>query len=67
MNKSKGHVEFIGSHEFYKLPDGRLLRAEIAKPIGDDGRRPGQFVTTGSGVELALRLARIQAGQSEFR
>lgn len=67
MNKSKGHVETIDGFEYYRLADGRLFRAEVNKPIGSDGRRPGQFVTTGSGVELALRLARLAAGLPEFR
>lgn len=67
MNKSRGHVEFIGAHEYYKLPDGRLFRAAIDKPIGSDGRRPGEFLTTGNGIEFALRLARLAAGLPEIR
>jgi hypothetical protein len=63
MNKSKGHVEFIDGYEYYKI-DGLLYRAEIAKPVVD-GKRPGQFVTTGSGIEFALRMARLAAGQRE--
>ena len=66
MSKSKGHVEFIDGYEYYKLPDGRLFRAEITKPLDAGGRRPGQFVTLGRGIEIALRFARIQAGLPEF-
>jgi len=66
MHKSKGHVAFIDGHEYYKLPDGRLFRAKIEKPIANDGRRPGEFLTTGSGIDLALRMARMNAGLPEF-
>lgn len=65
-DKSRGHVEFIDGFEYYTLPDGRLFRAETAKPISGDGRRVGQFVTVGSGIDLAMRLARIAAGLPEF-
>lgn len=51
MTKSRGHVEAIDGYEYYRMPDGRLFRAPIDKPIGDDGRR--------AGVELALRPARM--------
>jgi hypothetical protein len=63
MNKSKGHVEFIDGYEYYKF-DEQLFRAQTAKPLVD-GKRPGQFVTLGSGIEMALRLARLTAGQRE--
>ena len=63
MKKSKGHIECIDGFEYFKV-DGRLYRAPIDKPL-ENGKRAGQFVTTGSGVELALRLARLQAGKSE--
>lgn len=64
--RSKGHVEFIDGYEYYKLPDGRLFRAEVAKPIDAGGRRAGEFVTLGSGIEPALRFARLAAGLPEF-
>ena len=63
MNKSTGHVEFIDAFEYYKC-DGLLYRAPIDKPLVD-GMRPGQFVTMGNGIEFALRMARLQAGQAE--
>ncbi len=63
MKESKGHIAFIGGYEYYRI-DGCLFRAGIDKPIVD-GRRPGQFVTAGSGVDFALRMARLQAGQPE--
>ncbi len=59
MQKSKGHVEFIGDREFYMV-DGQLFRAKIAKPLVGD-RREGEFVTLGTGIEIALRLARLAA------
>ena len=37
MKLSKDHVEFIDGFGYYKLPDSRLFRAEIAKPIGLKG------------------------------
>jgi len=67
MKQSRGHVEFIDGFEYYKLPDGNLIRAKIAEPIASDGRRPGQFVTRGSGIPLALRFARVAAGLPETR
>jgi hypothetical protein len=66
MKQSKGHVEFIGSYEFYKLPDGRMFRAETSKPFLDDGRRVGQFWTLGSGIEFALRVARLAVNPDEW-
>lgn len=63
MNKSKGHVEFIDGFEYFKA-DGKLYRAPIDKPLVD-GKRPGEFLTTGNGIEFALRMARLQAGQPE--
>ena len=36
------------------------------EPIGKDGRRAGRFVTSGSGVAFALRMARLQAGEREI-
>lgn len=66
VRPSTGHVETIDGYEYFRLPDGRLFRAKVSEPIGDDGRRVGQFVTLGSGVEMALRLARLAAGQPEF-
>ena len=63
-SKSRGHVEFVGDDEFYKL-DKQLFRAAVKQPIGQDGRRAGQFVTAGSGIEFALRMARLLAGQAE--
>jgi len=62
--KSKGHVEFIDRHEYY-LIDKQLYRAEISRPLESDGRRLGQFVTTGHGAEFALRMARLAAGEPE--
>ena len=41
-DKSRGHVEFIDGHEYLKLPDGNVIRAKTADPIGNDGRRSGQ-------------------------
>ncbi|MGD9721472.1 MAG: hypothetical protein AB7O59_09705 [Pirellulales bacterium] len=63
MRESTGHIAFISGYEYYKV-DGRLFRAGIDKPIVD-GRRPGQFVTAGNGVDFALRMARLMAGQPE--
>ena len=63
MQQSTGHVEFIDGYEYYKI-DERLFRAEIANPLVD-GRRRGQFVTLGTGVEIPLRMARVAAGQQE--
>ncbi len=58
---SKGHIEFIGEYEFYEV-DGQLFRAKTDLPIVD-GRRPGKFVTLGSGIDIALRLARLEAAK----
>ena len=63
MKQSKGHLAVIGGYEYYKA-DGRLFRAGIEKPIVN-GRRPGQFVTAGNGIDFALRMARLIAGQPE--
>lgn len=60
MNKSKGHVEFIGDYEYYNA-DGRLYRAKSDKPVVA-GKRAGEFVTVGSGIPFALQMARLQAG-----
>ena len=65
MQKSRGHLQFINGCEFY-LHDGKLYRAKLTEPIGKDGRRAGEFVTLGSGIDWALRIARMQAGLSEF-
>lgn len=59
MTKSKGHVEFIDGYEYY-MSAGKLNRAAIDKPLRD-GRHVGEFITSGSGVEFALRMARIQS------
>jgi hypothetical protein len=66
MDNSKGHVEFIDGHEYYIVSD-KLYRAKLTEPLGKDGRRPGDFVTLGSGVDWALRIARMQAGLPEFK
>jgi len=65
MKQSAGHVDFIGPYEFYALEDGRLFRAETSKPIGEDGKRQGHFITSMHGTVFALRLARITASQPE--
>jgi hypothetical protein len=63
LNKSKGHVEFIDGYEYFKV-DARLYRARASKPLVA-GKRPGEFVTAGSGINFALQMARLQAGKSE--
>ena len=63
MQQSTGHVELIDGYEYFKI-DERLFHADIAKPLVD-GRRRGQFVTLGTGVEMALRMARMAAWQQE--
>lgn len=61
--KSKGHVAFIGEHEYYKIGN-ELYRAPADKPLVEERRR-GQFVTAGEGVAFALRMARLEAGEPE--
>ena len=60
MDKSIGHVEFIGKSEFYLLPDGWLIRAPISEKVANDGCRPGMFCAFGSAAEFAVRLARME-------
>ena len=60
LKQSDGHVDFIGGYEFYEV-EGQLFRAKTDTLV-IDGRRPGQFVTLGSGKGIALKLARLAAG-----
>jgi hypothetical protein len=41
--KSKGHLEFIGKHEYYVNSEGQLYRAPISSPVMTDGYRSGRF------------------------
>ena len=65
VEKSVGHVAFIGKYEFYMLANGWLMRAPISEPVSNDGYRPGEARTFGSGIELELRLARIEPPESK--
>ncbi len=60
---SKGHVAFIGEHEYYVL-DGRAYKAPIEANIVD-GYRLGEFVTAQPFMDFALRMARLVAGEPE--
>jgi hypothetical protein len=59
--KSKGHVEFIGGYEYFRLPDGNLLRAPTWRAVGKDGRRPGEFYADDDHAAFALESARFAA------
>lgn len=44
MEKSKGHICFIGSYEYYLSDAGDLYRAHVSNVIASDtGRRHGRF------------------------
>jgi hypothetical protein len=61
--KSAGHVAFVGEYEFLTDAYGDLYWARIDQPIAADGRRAGQFYTSASGADFALRIARLAAGE----
>lgn len=44
MEKSKGHIAFIGNHEYYLSDTGDLYRAHVGNVIASDTqRRHGRF------------------------
>jgi hypothetical protein len=59
-SESRGYVEFIDGFEYIKV-DCKLYRAPIDKPLVG-GKRLGEFLTVGNGIEFALRMAWLQAG-----
>ncbi len=63
--KSEGHVAFVGEYEFFTLTEGDLYWARISQPVAGEGHRAGQFYTRAGGIEFALRMARLAAGELE--
>lgn len=61
MDKSTGHVAFIGEHEFYMSAEGLLMRASKSIGVGNNGCRTGEVWAWGRAVEFALEMARLDA------
>lgn len=43
MTKSKGHLAYIGTYEYYLRSNGEIHAAPIANPVMTDGCRAGRF------------------------
>jgi hypothetical protein len=63
-DKLRGHIAFIGEYEFYATT-GRVYKAEKPRRFVDE-YRAGQLVTSEKHSALALRMARLTAGEPEW-
>jgi hypothetical protein len=61
--KSKGHVAFIGDHE-YMMVDGSLYRADVRRTMVD-GARQGELWAAKPAGEFALRVLKLGADLRE--
>src|SRR5690554_5741589 len=59
MEKSKGHITFLGNYEYYLNDAGDLYRAHVSNVIASDtGRRHGRFEAPAHMVDKHPLLAK---------
>ena len=56
-DKSIGHVEFLGTFEYF-IRNGELYRAPIHNPVFPDGYRVGRWEAPAWQIDSAMKLAR---------
>lgn len=67
MEKSKGHVTFVGDYEYFKGSDGTLYKAKVDNYIGVEGYRMGaRFEATASSADYHLEVLGDPEEASEY-